>query len=47
MNYCKPEVKLTASALREIQGMHKPPEADIDQGDQTTYTTVSAYAADE
>ena len=47
MNYGKPEVTVSGSALSEIQGLSKPPEIDLDSNQSGQYTTVSAYAADE
>jgi len=47
MNYSKPEITESGSAVREIQGMTKPPEIDLDADNSGNYSTVSAYAADE
>jgi hypothetical protein len=47
MNYSKPEVTVSGPAVREIQGMTKPPEIDLDLNNSGDYSTVSAYAADE
>jgi len=47
MNYSKPEITLSGSALGAIQGTTKPPESDLDIDQSGDYSTVSAYPADE
>lgn len=47
MKYTKPQVALTESALRTIQGVPKPYGSAIDGVDGSKTATSNAYEADE
>ena len=42
MNYGKPEITVNPSALREIQGMSKPPFIELDSNQSGQYSTLAA-----